>query len=233
VSDQAAVDQWLAEFVQRLRDAFGERLVFVGHHGSWARGEASPDSDIDTMVVVDHIGPEDLAAYRAVVDAMPDGGRLASGLFNSVAELRARAPSELTEYFYGCRVLHGRIDGVVRKPSAEDLLADVRFKALTNLMHARHYLLYPHELSLKVHGLRYSFKECFYALQEWELAREGTWYDRKDDLLGVLTDEDDRAVVRAARDWHQSEAERTARALDYVELLERWSRSMLARLAGF
>jgi hypothetical protein len=229
VPDQAEVDQWLAEFVERLRDAFGERLMFVGHHGSWARGEAAPDSDVDVMVVVDRIDARDLAAFRDAVAAMPDGGRLASGVYNSVAELRARAPSELTQYFYGCQVLHGNIEGVVTRPSAEDLLADVRFKALTNLMHARHYLLYPHDLTLKVHSLRYPFKECFYALQEWVLAREGTWYDRKDDLLAVLTDEDDRAVVQAARDWRESEAERTARALEYVELLERWSRKMLAR----
>lgn len=184
------------------------------------------------MVVVDHIDADDLAEFRRVIDAMPDGGKLASGLFNSVAELQARSPSEMMQYFYGCEVLHGSIEGVVRNPDADDLLADVRFKALTNLMHARHYLLYPHDLGLKVHSLRYQFKECFYALQEWVLAREGTWYDRKDDLLQVLTDEDDRAVVVVARDWAHSEDDRRARAQCYVELLERWSRRMLARAPG-
>ena len=230
MTDQAAVDHWLAEFVARLRGAFGERLVFVGHDGSWARGEADPDSDIDTMVVVDRIEADDLATFRAVVAAMPEGGRLASGLFNSVAELQARSPSEMMQYFYGCEVLHGSAEGFVPKPGADDLMADVRFKALTNLMHARHYLLYPHDLAKKVHSLRYAFKESFYAVQEWLLARKGTFYARKDDLLPALTDPDDRAVVQVARDWRKTEADRTARPLPYVELLERWSRGMLERL---
>jgi predicted nucleotidyltransferase len=232
VPDEASVRQWLEEFVGRLREAFGSRLVFVGHHGSWARGEAGADSDIDAMVVVDHIDADDLATFRHVIHAMPDGGKLASGLFNAIAELQARSPSEMMQYFYGCEVLHGSVEGIVPEPGVHDLLADVRFKALTNLMHARHYLLYPHDLAQKVHSLRYQFKESFYALQEWVLAREGTWYDRKDDLLRVLTDEDDRGVVIAARDWAHSEDDRRARAEYYVELLERWSRRMLARASG-
>ncbi len=33
--DQRTVDQWLGEFLARLKNIFGDRLVFVGHHGSW------------------------------------------------------------------------------------------------------------------------------------------------------------------------------------------------------
>ena len=111
--DQMAVDRWLAAFLDGLREAFGERPLFVGHHGSWARGEATPESDIDTMVILDHIAPEDLAAYRAVVDAMPEGGRDASGLFDSIAEVRAKPRSERLQYFHGCKVLHGTVDGIL------------------------------------------------------------------------------------------------------------------------
>ena len=230
MADQATVDQWLGEFLQRLRKTFGGRLVFVGHHGSWARGDATPDSDIDTMVVLDHIASSDLAAYRAVIDAMPDGGRDASGLLNSVAEMRALPRSGLTQCFYGCQVLHGAIDGIVERPTADDLLADILIMASDNLTSARHYLLFPHDLSAKVHGLRYRFKRCLYALQEWLLVRQGEFLARKDQLLEALTDEDDRAVVAVVRDWPQTEADRTARPRHYIELLERWSRGMLARV---
>ena len=34
--DQRAVDQWLDRFVGKLKNTFGDRLLFVGHHGSWA-----------------------------------------------------------------------------------------------------------------------------------------------------------------------------------------------------
>ncbi|HUT73373.1 MAG TPA: nucleotidyltransferase domain-containing protein [Armatimonadota bacterium] len=232
MADQATVNQWLAEFLARLRQAFGQRLLFVGHHGSWARGEATPDSDIDTMVILDHIEAEDLAAYRDVISNMADGGRMASGLFNSVAEMQARPRSEApVQYFYGCKVLHGSMAGIVGKPTNADLMQDIRAKASYNLLATRHYLLFPHDLRQKVHSLCYPFKESFYALQEWILVQSSQFFARKTDLLQVLNDEDDRAVVAVARDWRESEADRTARPLCYFELLERWSRSMVARVS--
>jgi len=232
MTDQASVDSWLAEFVERLRVAFGERLLFVGHHGSWARGDATPDSDIDTMVILDDLAPQDLGAYRAVIDAMPDGGRLASGLLNSVAEMRARPRFGLLQYFHGCNVLHGGLDGIVEAPTARDLIEAVRSSAANNLLSARHYLLYPHDLRERVARLRYPFKECVFALQAWLLARQGRYYGRKDELLDALADADDREVLRVVRDWGQLGQDRQARPRYYVELLERWSRSMSERLAA-
>ena len=38
---QSEVDQWLADFLLKLKERFGDRLVFAGHHGSWARGKGS------------------------------------------------------------------------------------------------------------------------------------------------------------------------------------------------
>jgi hypothetical protein len=230
VLDQEIVETWLDEFVRRLREVFGERLRFVGHHGSWARGEAAPESDIDTMVILDRIEPPDLVGFRAVIESMPDGGKAASGLLTSVPEMRALPRSGLMQYFWGCKVLHGSMEGIVERPTERDLLEDVRAKASTHLLNARHYLLFPHDLSQKVHNLRYPFKECAYALQQWVLVQSGEFVARKDDLLRVLDEEMDRAVVEVVRAWRQSEQDRTARPAYYLELLEKWCRSMLSRL---
>lgn len=42
----------LAEYAQRLRALFGDRLVDVRLFGSFARGEAHEDSDVDVLVLV-------------------------------------------------------------------------------------------------------------------------------------------------------------------------------------
>ncbi|HKY39124.1 MAG TPA: nucleotidyltransferase domain-containing protein [Polyangiaceae bacterium] len=43
----------LAEYANRLRRLFGDRLSDVRLFGSFARGEANEDSDVDVLVLVD------------------------------------------------------------------------------------------------------------------------------------------------------------------------------------
>ena len=45
----------------------------------------------------------------------------------------------------------------------------------------------------------------------------------------VVSDDDDKDVIRVARDWKDSEKDREENPLYYIELLERWCRKMLSR----
>lgn len=231
--DQKAVDLWLGQFLAKLKSVFGNRLIYVGCHGSWARGEAKPTSDIDATAVLDHIDPGDLTRFRDIVAKMPEAERVGSGFFISVPELQAWPRWELLQFYYGCKSLYGSIKGVVPKPNSDDLVMDIRVKASYNLFAARHYLLYPHELDKVVHRLNYSFKYSFYALQSWVLLRDGKFIARKDELLDLLSDNDDREVVRVARDWRDSEKDREARPTYYIRLLERHSKNMLSRIQAY
>jgi type I restriction enzyme S subunit len=49
----ADVKEALSEYAQHLSTRFHRRLRFVRLFGSWARGEAREDSDIDVAVVID------------------------------------------------------------------------------------------------------------------------------------------------------------------------------------
>jgi predicted nucleotidyltransferase len=239
--DQSQVDAWLAEFLAKLKEAFGQRLRWVGHHGSWASGEARLESDIDCMVVLDRIDEDDLTAVREAVSSVPRGLEstrhtleLASGVLRSVSELRLTPRFALVQYFYGCKVLHGTLDGIVNKPEPRDLLEDIKLKVSEDLIAARHYLIfYPHEDSQSVHKLKYFFKCAFYALQSLVLLTQGKFINRKDAIGKYLENEDDKEVVRVIRDWHKLEADRIARPLYYIKLLDRWGRSMIKRLEDY
>lgn len=228
--DQGQVDAWLTGFLTKLEDKFCDRLVWIGHHGSWARQEAGPESDIDCIVVLDRIEDADLHAFRDIVNSMPDARTLGSGILMSIAELRETPRSYLVQFFYGQRVLYGSLQGIVAPPGPEELITDIRLKADDNLHSARHYLLYPHDLSKAVHKLKYKFKNCFYALQSWLLLTQGKYVPQKNEILEYLDNPDDREVVSVARDWYKLTDDLTAHAPYYIELLERWSRGMIAKL---
>ncbi|MBA7602910.1 hypothetical protein ES703_10006 [subsurface metagenome] len=231
--DQSQVDAWLADFLANLRDRFGDRLVFVGHHGSWGRGEPRPESDIDCMVVVDRIEDEDLTAFRDIMSSMPNAEKLGSGILMSVTELKQTPRSYLSQFFYGRKVLYGSIEGIIAPPTRDDLIEDIKFKADNNLHTARDYLLFPHDLPVVVHRLKYHFKNCFYALQSWFLLTKGEFIPTKNQILEYLDDANDAEVVRVARDWFTITDDLTARASYYIELLERWSRGMMVKLEAY
>lgn len=218
------------DFLTKLKEGFGDRLVWVGHHGSWGRQEARPESDIDCMVVLDRVEDADLHMFRDIVSSMPDAQTLGSGLLMSIAELKETPRSYLIQFFYGRKVLYGSLQGIVAPPGSEELITDIRLKASDNLHAARHYLLYPHDLPKVVHKLKYQFKNCFYALQSWLLLTQDRFIPPKNEILEYLDNPDDREVVRVARDWYGLTDDLTAHARYHIELLERWSRGMTAKL---
>ncbi len=59
----------LAEYASRLRTLFGDRLAEVRLFGSFARGEANEDSDVDVLVLVD--GLTDLEIGIAAGEVAP------------------------------------------------------------------------------------------------------------------------------------------------------------------
>jgi len=63
------VRETLDAFMARLGGLFGPRLVSVRLFGSYARGEAHEESDVDCLVLLDRVDPAD---DRAVTDLAGD-----------------------------------------------------------------------------------------------------------------------------------------------------------------
>lgn len=54
----------LSEIAKTANETFGEHLDSVILYGSYARGDYTPDSDIDIMILVKGIVPEELWRYK-------------------------------------------------------------------------------------------------------------------------------------------------------------------------
>ena len=61
------LDKYLADLILNCRMAFGERLLYMGLQGSWLRGEAHENSDIDIMVILDGFSVRDMDTYRGIL----------------------------------------------------------------------------------------------------------------------------------------------------------------------
>ena len=83
-----AVDETLNAFVAGVRDRFGDRVAEIRLFGSYARGEAHAESDVDCLVLLDHVERED---DRAITDLTADltwqlSGVVISAMVMSVVE---------------------------------------------------------------------------------------------------------------------------------------------------
>ena len=103
---------WMDAFLPPLLEALPGRVAFVGIQGSFGRGEAGPESDVDLVVVLDALGAAELAACRGVLEKMPFADR-ACGFFCDRAALAAWPAFDALQKaaFLALRLAHCRRSG--------------------------------------------------------------------------------------------------------------------------
>lgn len=177
------IKSWAAEFAQKLQDAFGPRLLFVGYQGSYGRGEATPESDIDTVAVLDEVTTEDLDLYRSLVRAMPHG-ELACGFICGEKELAAWPRYDLYGLVLDTKAVLGDLTTLTPRFTQEDAREALRI-GTANLYHAAcHTFLYNDSPETVLPAL---LKSAFFCLRMFAQLRYGVWHATKRDLATVLT----------------------------------------------
>ena len=63
ILEKKAIDRYLNQYVEILKNIFHDKLLKVVLFGSYARGEARDDSDIDVFIVID-MDEDTLYDYR-------------------------------------------------------------------------------------------------------------------------------------------------------------------------
>lgn len=221
------IERWTAELTQRLLERFGGRLLFLGLQGSYGRGEAGPDSDIDMVTVLDRVELADLDAYRAIVSAMTEGEK-ACGFVCGRAELEAWPKFDLLQLAQDTRSIYGTLDGLLPPFGMDDLVHGISIGA-SALYHAvcHTYLYAPREEWPAF--LKQAHKNAFFLMRILCELRAGERVRTRRELLHTRISDDEREILEYG--WTP------ASELDGPEAvfsrLMRWSSSAMeeARLA--
>lgn len=206
---------WVAAALSGLKKTFGPRLLYVGLQGSYRRGEAGETSDIDLVVVLDKVEPEDLDAYRNIVRTLPEGYK-ACGFVCEAGVLTRWPRHELFSFQMDCDDHYGRLDDflppLVREDAREGLRAGC--SALLHLL--THTCLFA-DAGAKPAVLKEAYKSAYFVMQLAHYLDTGVYCRSKGELLARL-DGGEKEIVAAGRDfsaWLAARGEREAFGLLY------------------
>ena len=222
------VQPWMSEAVRLLRGRFQERLLFVGLQGSYRRGEAREDSDIDIMAIFDRLDLADLAAYRALLRSLPEGEK-ACGFTCGLPELRAWPPFEIFQFARDTDAWHGELAPLLPQVSRADTVTGAR-AAVSGLHHFTAYLYVSGEEDGRAEELKGVYKGWFFAMQVVEYLRSGLYARSKKELLARLSGEE-AELLRLGMDAAHYAARKKENPDALFQLMLGWTGRTMRELA--
>ena len=216
------IEAWKPLALAALQKAFGERLLCAGLQGSYLRGDARVDSDVDLLVVLDHVDLTDLDHFHEAMRTVPEGGK-AVGFTCGRDELAAWPAYELAQFDHGTQVWHGDLRALL--PAYGQ--ADVRLGAkvsVANLYHmTNHTYLTTRELpaDARLDALRAMLKGFFFSLQIVHAVRAGVFVPTKRELLAVLDDPSEHMLLAHSIDPSEAREEDYAALQQWCSLIMR------------
>ncbi|WP_428065145.1 nucleotidyltransferase domain-containing protein [Candidatus Proelusimicrobium volucris] len=179
------IKEWSVVLLSKLKAAFGDRLLFLGYQGSYGRGEADENSDIDIVAVLEEVSLSDLGKYKELIKTMPHSDK-ACGFISGRAELANWSKREVFQLYFDTKPLYGDLKDIVPVPRKEDAKDAVK-TGCEALYHAcAHSFLYDSDFASSLSGI---YKGIFFILQAEYYCNTGEYPRSKRELFGKLNGE--------------------------------------------
>ena len=171
------ISVWCKQFVDALQKTFGNRIWFVGLQGSYGRGEATEDSDIDMVVVLDVLSPADIDSYNRMLDNLPYREK-ACGFLSGKKELFCWNPADLFQLYYDTTPIIGSLSELESRLDVDGAI----WMGLCNINHGCvHNMLYEKDTEV----LKGLYKAAFFVIQAIVFRQTGNYHREMEALLNV------------------------------------------------
>lgn len=177
--------QYISSLTDLLRERFGERLLYVGLQGSYLRGEADENSDIDIMAVIQNITVADLSAYREAISKL-EGCEKSCGFICGEAELKHWNPLEICHLLHATEDYYGTLAALVPNYTQNDVRNYVKL-SLGNFLHEITHRFIHASKAENTAMLPISCKAVFFILQNLHFLESGQFIGTRSKLLEVLS----------------------------------------------
>ncbi len=176
---------WMDEFLNALNETFSDRVWFVGLQGSHARGEATETSDIDTVVILHSLSPEDIESYNAMLDTLPHR-ELICGFLSGKKELLNWEPADLFQFYYDTKPVKGSLDELLSLIDGKAVSRAIKTGACNIYHGCVHNMLYEKSEDI----LKGLYKSASFVIQALCFKETGKYISRQTDLYETVPHED-------------------------------------------
>ncbi len=215
------IDVWMRKYFNALKSLFGSRLLFVGLQGSYGRGEPTDSSDIDVVVILDHATPEDLKAYSAMLDTLPNREKVC-GFISGRQELMNWERSDLFQFYHDTTPVLGSIDFLLPRISKEDICRAIRIGACNIYHMCGHNMV--HEKDTEI--LKALYKSATFTVQAIYYDQTETYIKQKTELIPVLQPQE-REILQAGITLKKQPILEQAEFERLSELLFNWAAGLI------
>jgi hypothetical protein len=189
------LDSYLHALILSCRAAFGERLLYVGLQGSYLRGEAHENSDIDVMVILDRFSVQDMDAYREILKEIGFYEK-SCGFICGRDELLRWNPLEVCQLRHTTKDLLGVLTDHLPPATREDEVNYVKL-SLGNLYHELCHRYIHADRERNVAAFRGACKGVFFLMQNLHYLETGRFIITKRELKEAVSAEDRRVLELA------------------------------------
>ncbi len=218
------IENYINKLIELLKRKFGARLLYVGLQGSYLRGEASDNSDLDIMVVINTLNVTDLDSYRSIIQSLEHYDK-SCGFICSKTDLASWNPLEIFHLTNSTKDYFGVLNDLVPTYTDLDIKNFIKL-SLNNLYHEICHRYIHADLDCNIESLPFTFKGVFFILQNIFYLKNGIFIRTKFELLPLLSDVDYAVLNRSIEinnglqyDFHES-----------FELLFNWCQKTLNSL---
>ena len=179
------IDIWMKYFLKALDETFQQRVWFVGIQGSYARGEATENSDIDMVVILDELTINDLQIYDRMLDTL-SYRELICGFLSGKGELMNWDAADLFQFYYDTKPIKGSLDDLL--VLIDDTALNRAIKTgVCNIYHGCvHNMLYDKSEDI----LKGLYKAASFVVQAIYFKQTGHYIRQQSELLEIVLSEE-------------------------------------------
>ena len=183
------INVWIQNFLQTLNNTFGARVWFVGLQGSYGRGEATENSDIDIVVILDELSAMDIQTYSGMLDTLPHRD-LICGFLSGKGEILNWEPSDLFQFCNDTTPIKGSLDEVLAMVDEGAVSRAIKI-GVCNIFHGCvHNMLHEKDEDI----LRGLYKSASFVVQAIVFKQTGKYIKHQEELL-LVAKPNEQAII--------------------------------------